>query len=142
MTVLPFGLCAVPENGLEISQENEIFCSAAGPVVNLILSILLLALPLPAQNVLIRYTLYTNLSLFVINVLPILPLDGGRILYYAAARKHSPPTCEEICRKSGTVLLCILLLPTCYSLLWEKNPSLSMIWGYLALYQWTKKGSI
>lgn len=142
ITLLPFGLCAIPKDSIKVSPENEVFCAAAGPAVNLLLSLILLALPLSPTRGWILYALYCNISLFLINLLPILPLDGGRILYFSSARKRSPPECETVCRTWGTVLLCVLLIPATYMLIWDKNPSLAMIWGYLALYHRINRGSL
>ena len=62
-------------NLLEI---KKIFVASAGPLTNVILIIALLLVPLPEAKKLI--SIYSNLLLIVINILPIYPLDGGRIL--------------------------------------------------------------
>lgn len=142
ITILPFGICAIPENPLKITPANEIFCAAAGPMVNLFLTVLLLACPFPAENETVRYLLYCNGALFFINILPILPLDGGRILYYALARKYDAQICEKICYRCALLLLLLLLYPVCATLFVEKNPSLAMIWGYLGGITLLRRGSI
>ncbi|MBO5214185.1 MAG: site-2 protease family protein [Clostridia bacterium] len=140
--ILPFGICAIPENSLKITPSNEIFCAAAGPAVNLLLTALLLACPFSAENETARYLLYCNGALFFINILPILPLDGGRILYYALAKKHDAALCEKICYRCAVVLLLLLLYPVCAALFGENNPSLAMIWGYLMGITLLRRGSI
>lgn len=142
ITLLPFGLCAVPENPLRISPKQEIFCAAAGPVENLLTALILLALPLPAENETVRYLLYCNAALCLINLLPILPLDGGRILYYSLSVRWNAPICETVCRRSGVVLICLLSAPAVAELLFDKNPSFVMILGYLTLYTAVRRGSI
>ena len=57
---------------------KEIFIAIAGPVVNLI--ILILALIFIKDEMLKKLIVYANLLIFMFNLLPIYPLDGGRIL--------------------------------------------------------------
>ena len=57
---------------------KEIFIAIAGPVVNLI--ILILALIFIKDEMLKNLIVYANLLIFMFNLLPIYPLDGGRIL--------------------------------------------------------------
>ncbi len=140
--LLPFGICAIPKDSMKLTPGNEVFCAAAGPVLNLLLAMLLLAFPFSPENETVRYLLYCNVSLFLINILPILPLDGGRILYYAFATGHGAEVCERICYRCALILLILLLFPVCATLFVEKNPSLAMIWGYLTGYTVLRRGSI
>ena len=57
---------------------KEIFIAIAGPVVNLI--ILILAQIFVKDEMLKNLIIYANLLIFMFNLLPIYPLDGGRIL--------------------------------------------------------------
>lgn len=140
--ILPFGICAVPKDEYKISPENEVFCAAMGPTVNLLIASLLLALPFSAENETVRYLLYCNAALFFINSLPILPLDGGRVLYFSLARKYDGARCERICYRCALLLLILLLFPVCATLFVDKNPSLALIWGYLTAYTALRRGSV
>ncbi len=142
ITFLPFGLLGVPKNPLEIPPKNEVPCSFAGPFLNLFAALLLLALPLSAESGTVRFLLYGNLALFVLNMLPILPLDGGRILYYGLAIKWDCGLCERVCYRVAVVSLLLLLFPVCLSLFADKNPSLAMVWGYLGVYTLIKRGAV
>lgn len=142
VTLLPFGLCAVPDDPLRITPGQEILCAAAGPFVNLLTVLILLALPLPAESETVRYLLYCNAALCLINLLPVLPLDGGRILYYSLAARWDASVCEAVCRRSGAILICLLAAPAVIALITDKNPSFVMILGYLALYTAVRRGSI
>lgn len=66
------------------SARSEFLIAIAGPVVSLMLGVLFVALAflaLPAQlQALFRYVGYINISLFVFNLIPGFPLDGGRVL--------------------------------------------------------------
>src|SRR5215831_5106131 len=69
--------------------------AAAGPLVSLLLGVgfvLLALLDLPsAVDGVVAWLGYTNLLLFAFNVLPALPLDGGRILHAALWRAKGDP---------------------------------------------------
>lgn len=142
VTVWPFGLHATLTDTLRISPKNEMLCALAGPAVNLALMLILLVLPLPPQNADVRYALYCNLSLFVINLLPVLPLDGGRAVYYAAACKHDAAFCERISLACARAVCAFLAVPAIAAMAQDRNPSLLLIWGYLVFYTWTQRGSI
>ena len=126
----------------EVIAENEVFCAAAGPIINLLVSVVLLALPFSADNETVLYLLYCNSALFCVNMLPILPLDGGRMVYFALAAKYDGGLCETVCRRMGWVCLILLLYPVIAALWIDYNPSLAMIWGYLAGYTCLRRGSI
>ncbi len=142
VTLLPFGLAALPKNPLSIPPKTEVLCSAAGPFLNLMGAVLLLALPLSPENETVRYLLYCNITLFVLNILPILPLDGGRMLYFSLAGRFDGAVCETVCRRVALVLLILLLFPVCLTLFAHKNPSLAMVWGYLAGYTFFRRGGL
>ena len=67
LLLMPGGVCAVYNEN--IKQLKEIIISIAGPLMSLIISIF-------SKDVLISNI---NLSIMALNLLPIYPLDGGRI---------------------------------------------------------------
>ncbi|MBQ1272663.1 MAG: site-2 protease family protein [Clostridia bacterium] len=142
VTLIPVGLVAIPRDSWKIPPLHEILCAAAGPLCNLGLCLLLLASPLPADSEEVRYMLYCNLALGITNLLPILPLDGGRILYYGMALRFDPQICETVCRRTALMLLIPLFYPVAEGLLLDRNPSFALIWGYLLIYTFAKRGSI
>ncbi len=73
MVILPFGINL--ELSRNTSSANEIILCASGPVGSGALALIFMSLYGKES-----YLFYTNLSLFLINALPIYPLDGGRIL--------------------------------------------------------------
>lgn len=142
ITLLPFGLCAIPAENRTISPKDEIFCAASGPAVNLLLSALLLALPLSPQWEAARYALYCNLALFAVNTLPILPLDGGRVLFFSILLRKDPAVSESVCKTVAIILLALLLIPAAFSFWNDRNPSFPLIWTYLTWNTWIRRGSI
>ncbi|MEM7698377.1 MAG: site-2 protease family protein [Verrucomicrobiota bacterium] len=77
------GYCAGPGS---FTRNESMAISFAGPLVNLVLAGIFYAVlkapiePHPVLRQFITLSLYTNSALFILNLLPVLPLDGGRIL--------------------------------------------------------------
>ncbi|MDG2048828.1 MAG: site-2 protease family protein [Myxococcota bacterium] len=89
ITLLPIGGIAQLE-GSPANPRHEFWIALAGPAVNLALVVIVLALypvvegdpsspPGPGESVL-GFALYVNLFMGLFNLLPALPMDGGRIL--------------------------------------------------------------
>lgn len=62
-------------NKLEI---KKIFIALAGPITNLLLILILLNIPIGEK--LKQLMIYSNILLIIFNLIPIYPLDGGRII--------------------------------------------------------------
>ncbi|VGO16605.1 Putative zinc metalloprotease Rip3 [Pontiella desulfatans] len=81
IVLYPFGGAAKISN-LSRNPVDEILVAAAGPAVSLVLALLLLPYGL-------TYDLgRLNMALFFFNILPVFPMDGGRVLRAALTIKH------------------------------------------------------
>ena len=81
ITLMPYG--AVIDGDLkEVTMKDEIAVALAGPLCNLITAVLFVALwwLYPATYPYTDTACYLSLSIFLVNLLPAYPLDGGRIL--------------------------------------------------------------
>lgn len=84
--LMPFGAALRLKDRLIADPKRECLLCAAGPLCNLIFALLcayILHFKMPLSSKYSEYInlfLYSNLSLLLINILPIIPLDGGRIL--------------------------------------------------------------
>ena len=71
----------------ETSYRTELICAAAGPAVNALLAIVAFR-PFPAFGL-------CNLGLLGFNLLPLYPLDGGRMLRAALRQRLEPVSAER-----------------------------------------------
>ena len=104
--LLPFGGVARIDGLFELNPNAEIGIAAAGPACNLILLMAALAvdrvLPIPAVHK--QLFIDANLGLAALNLLPALPLDGGRILRGVLSKHFDPVKVTRGCAVSGIVV--------------------------------------
>jgi len=85
LRITPFGISIYFEkykkNGGSILERQKIIIALAGPVMNLCMAVIIMFLP---SNLFIHISqanlIYSNFLLAIFNLLPIYPLDGGRIV--------------------------------------------------------------
>lgn len=132
-------LARFPEN-----PADEARIAAAGPAINLALVLVLLALrPLAALagplHALLEAGLWINLAMFVGNLLPAFPMDGGRILRSLLARGRPLVIATEMTVKTSRCA--VLLLPLL--LLLEprlRHPGAIVVLAFVGLYLWRASG--
>lgn len=80
--MLPFGGVAVIEDGGTITAYREIMIALAGPLQNMLMVgvVLLLQYSNLGDPVFLNYIIQGNLLIALFNLLPVLPLDGGKIV--------------------------------------------------------------
>lgn len=88
--IMPFGVCMrIKDNKIDNPVHECIICMA-GPLANLALIIVgfLLRDYLAAPKELVDFFICSNASILLINTIPIVPLDGGRVLRAALTAKY------------------------------------------------------
>ncbi len=106
LDIHPFGVCAILKNGYINNSEKEFFIAFAGPLASLILAFSALLLPMPLGE----YIFSVNLSICIVNLLPVLPLDGGRMIKSMLTYKMGILRAYNIAVKGSRILI-ILLIP-------------------------------
>ncbi len=110
--LLPFGGVARIEQADTAGAASEIIMAAAGPIASLVLAAAVyLARPaFPAHALWLDFYCQTNLMLAFFNLLPALPLDGGRILRALLALRWDWGEATAAVAGLGKLLAVILLV--------------------------------
>lgn len=110
ITFFPFGVNLKLKNKLIASLADEIILYAAGPLVNVFISITAVILYnfFPVYE--IKYIYISNTMLFIINLLPALPLDGGIILKKVLMHKFGNNAAITILRLFSSAAALLLLI--------------------------------
>ncbi len=101
------------------SARKECVTALAGPLVNLFL----LGLQFFWQN---EIFMVSNLFMFLLNILPVMPLDGGRIIHAILAEEIGKERTEKI-MISLTGVLSVILFAVGSVLLWKTGVNFSVI---------------
>lgn len=127
LTELDYNKKILKSNILEV---KKIIVALAGPLVN----ILVIAITLIFQNEKLSNIIYANIIIVIFNLLPIYPLDGGRILkeilHIKLGKRKSMIITQEISEK----VLCIFAIFVSIFVLFYHNISIVIVLGYLGFY--------
>ncbi|NMA96227.1 MAG: hypothetical protein GX974_09340 [Clostridiales bacterium] len=111
----PFGGLIKIETYLELDPGNEIIISLAGPIINTVVVIVYLALSMRFQIDVNEDFIRANLMLASFNILPALPLDGGRAVRAMLSREIGLKRATNIMANGGIVLSIFLIVSGIYA---------------------------
>ena len=94
---MPFGLNLRLKNKIVCSLSDEIIMYLSGPLVNAVLALVSAMVYTHFDNEFLKLFYVSNLTLFIMNMLPVPPLDGGMIVKRIIARKSGRKKAEQIC---------------------------------------------
>ena len=115
-----------------LSYKKEIILAAAGPLTN-IACVLLSIFLFDIQNDFFELFISSSLFLGILNLLPILDFDGGRILLCLLSLKISPDVALRILKISSFILIFTLWALSVYLLL-KLSSSLSLFIFSISLF--------
>lgn len=106
---------------------KKIFIASAGPFVNLIIILLLMIIDIKDRMLYI----YANFLIAIFNLLPIYPLDGGRILKELINLKFGKLKAIEFTNKISNIFVIILTGISSIAIYYYKNVAILFIIIYL-----------
>ena len=123
------GISAELKNENEINKFKKILIVLSGPIINMCIALLLILINLnfKYKNELI----YTNLILSVFNLLPINPLDGGKLLLYILNLKCDFDKTFKIVRCISKLFLFVLSISYAIIIFIIKNIEIFFVIIYL-----------
>ncbi|TYQ16085.1 UNVERIFIED_CONTAM: stage IV sporulation protein FB [Acetivibrio alkalicellulosi] len=144
LNILPMGLNAVIEDKY-LSFRQSFIINISGPVGNVLLMFIFYVIGTYylsfSNNVL--FFIYANLSLVVFNLLPVLPLDGGRILKDFLVLKIGLYKASKVLRRVSLLFSISVLIVGCFQYFTSKfNFSFIMVVVYLLFLLKQDKGEV
>lgn len=139
MEIMPFGLAIsfktnINEYNKKIGKANllelkKMIVAIAGPLTNLLIIIITMNIKIPVQKGLM--IIYTNLLIMIFNLIPVYPLDGGRILKQIIHILKGKEKAEKNINDISIVTTIILTAIASIAILYEKNIGIFLIDFYL-----------
>ena len=133
--ITPFGLSITfegyGENIHNNTNKKRILIALAGPLINIILVCVFMLIPNWNFIVSREILVYSNLLIALFNLLPIYPLDGGRILENVLKYKMSNIKSIEITNKVSNLLAILLTILGSLFVFYIKNIAVFFVILYL-----------
>lgn len=130
LQIMPFGLSVIFEayESKKMINLKKIIIAGSGPAVNIMIAIITFILNKDLSNI-----IYANLIIAFFNILPIYPLDGGRILKLILKSRYQYDKVEDFTTKvSNVTIITITCLSSVLVLLWQ-NIAVVFVITYLWL---------
>lgn len=131
LNFMPFGISITFETYeyKKLIEIKKIIIALAGPLLNLIICIIASFLHIDTRTK--ELIIYSNILIALFNLIPIYPLDGGRILKGIIKLKCNETKAYKIINKISNILIVILTAISSIVILYFKNIAILFIIIYL-----------
>lgn len=139
--ILPIGISACfymqcDDYNKKINYANrfvlkKVIISCAGPITNFIIAIIFYFFDFSIFNISREFIIYTNLIIGIFNLIPIYPLDGGRIIKNILHIKIGLKESYKYTKIIANLSIIILTIFSSMAILYLKNISIVLILIYL-----------
>lgn len=119
--LMPIGVCAVYKENISIVKENII--SIAGPIMSLILAIF-------SKD---KFISSVNLVIMILNLIPIYPLDGGRLQKNFFIKKFSYEKGIKVSQFISDFFIVVLFIFSVIFVIYFKNFNMLFLSSYVVL---------
>lgn len=124
--LLPFGGQAKIEDFTGLDPDKEIYVALAGPITSLSLAAVFYFLPLKFDPPTLEMMFKVNLLLGCLNLLPALPLDGGRVLRALLSPYQGYKKATRAAALAGELMGVLMIAGGAY-LIWSSHTGINFI---------------
>ena len=110
---------------------KKIIIAVSGPITNLIFIVLFYLFDFNFFNIDIELIIYSNILIAIFNLIPIYPLDGGRIVKGILHILYGRREAYEYTNKISNICISLLTAASSIAILYWKNIAILLILGYL-----------
>ena len=131
LSIMPFGISITFETYgyKKLIEIKKIIIAIAGPLTNILIAII--AAYLNIDTNLKEIVIYSNMLIATFNLMPLYPLDGGRILKGIIRLKKSVIKADDIVNKISNYIIILFTAISSIAILYLKNFAILFILIYL-----------